>query len=126
MDGAGNFVVAGLADDGDDYGVWARLFAANGTARGPQFQVNTLTADYQDYPSVAMEPGGDFVVSWNEYTYPADPVAAEDVWVRAYRASGAPAKPDLVVNTYTTGGQQGTAVATRRGRQLHCRLERAR
>ena len=113
MDPAGNFVVAGIADDGDLYGISARLFSSAGLPKGDSFQVNTATTEWQDYPSVAMEPGGDFVVAWHTYLDP-DTVPAralDDVSVRAFRANGAPAGPELAVNTYTSFKQQGTAVA---------------
>ena len=60
-----------------------------------------------------MEPGGDFVVAWHTYLDPetVSARALDDVSVRAFRANGAPAGPELAVNTYTSFKQQGTAVA---------------
>ena len=62
----GDFVVAwnSLGQDGADYGVFARRFAAGGVAQGLEFQVNTITAYDQRRPAVAVDAEGDFVVVW--------------------------------------------------------------
>ena len=51
--------------DGGYYGIFGRLYAASGLARGPEFQVNTFTTDTQHRPSVAAGVNGRFVVVWS-------------------------------------------------------------
>ena len=34
---------------------------------GPEFKVNTFTTDYQTRPEMAVEPDGDFIVTWQSY-----------------------------------------------------------
>jgi hypothetical protein len=69
-DQAGNFVVAWTSEqDGGGgsygpYGVFAQRFAANGTPRGAEFQVNTFTTNFQDLPQLDVGPAGNFIVAW--------------------------------------------------------------
>ena len=108
MGAGGQFVVAGIRSDGNLYGIWAQRFASGGTPQGTEFRVNTYTPEWQDWPSVAMEPGGDFVVTWDTYNITSGVV--ENASARAFRANGTPAGPELTVNTYTTGPQARPAV----------------
>ena len=50
--------------DGDDTGIYARLYTADGTAAGTEFLVNSTTLNGQTSPSVAALEDGGFVVSW--------------------------------------------------------------
>jgi hypothetical protein len=67
MDAGGDFCVAwtSFTQDGSGYGIYARRFSASGVAQGDEFRVNALTSGHQNYPSLAMDPGGDFVVAWH-------------------------------------------------------------
>lgn len=83
VDGGGNFVVVwrSFAQDGDDYGVFGRVFDSGGAAHGTEFQVNTYTTGEQGGtftpgplpgvpgpfaagPRVAAAADGDFIVTW--------------------------------------------------------------
>jgi hypothetical protein len=66
----GDFVVAWSSyfQDGSGWGVYARRYAADGTARGGEFRVNTTTLSDQLYTSVAADASGDFVVAWTAPT----------------------------------------------------------
>ncbi|MDH3593418.1 MAG: VCBS repeat-containing protein [Rhodospirillales bacterium] len=71
MDFDGDFVVAWHGDGlGDGFGIFARRFDAAGTALGGEFLVNTVTAQAQTSPAVAMDADGDFVVAWESYVFP--------------------------------------------------------
>jgi hypothetical protein len=63
VDADGDFVIAWQADsqDGSMYGVYAQRYAANGTAQGAEFRVNSYTSNSQLFPSVGMDADGDFV-----------------------------------------------------------------
>jgi hypothetical protein len=66
LDTDGTFVVAwaSYVGAGTYRDVLARRFDANGPL-GEAFRVNTYTTGTQEDPSVALSPGGDFVVSWS-------------------------------------------------------------
>ena len=73
-DEAGNFAVTWTSEgqDGDQGGIYARRFAANGTPRGPEFRVNTFTPQIQAFSSAALDPAGNLLVDWiNWQTSPA-------------------------------------------------------
>jgi hypothetical protein len=66
----GGFVVAWKSSgspgtDTSSTSVQAQRYAADGSALGPQFQVNTHTTNEQTYPAVAMDRSGDFIVAWH-------------------------------------------------------------
>jgi hypothetical protein len=68
VDNAGNFVVVWTASTPSGARVFGQRYNADGTARGPEFEVATPTTG-EDYvsPSVAMNPStGEFVVVWQE------------------------------------------------------------
>ena len=67
VDAGGGFVVVWNSNgsSGTDTSLSSILgqrFAANGTAQGGEFQVNTYTTYYQNGPSVSADADGDFVV----------------------------------------------------------------
>ncbi|MEM8601472.1 MAG: T9SS type A sorting domain-containing protein [Bacteroidota bacterium] len=75
---------------------------------GPEFQVNTTTAERQQKPGVAMDADGDFVVIWESFGQDGD---GWGVFGQRYAADGAPLGNEFQVNTYTTSSQSEAAVA---------------
>ena len=69
-DSAGNFVVAwhSVLQDGSSFGVFAQRYASSGAPLGGEFRVNTYTTSGQLAPSVASDPGGNFVIAWGSGT----------------------------------------------------------
>jgi len=65
-DETGNYAVTWQSwnQDGDGWGVIARLFNADGTPAGPEFTVNKISSGDQMNPDVAMSPTGEFVIVW--------------------------------------------------------------
>ncbi|MEH2174168.1 beta strand repeat-containing protein [Nostoc sp.] len=68
IDATGNFVISWTSnDDGQDgssSGIYAQRYNSAGVAVGGEFQVNTYITNTQKNPTVAMDAGGDFVISW--------------------------------------------------------------
>jgi hypothetical protein len=95
----GSFVVVFAsygADDPEDAataGVFARRFAANGSPLGDEFQVNTYTTGQQTLPDVGIQPGGGFVVVWQD----AQQFDKSGIVARLYDATGAPVDGEIVV-----------------------------
>lgn len=119
----GDFVIAweAVGDlDGDEVGVFARRFAADGTPQGAEFQVNTYTTGYQDRPSVGCGPAGEFVVAWQD----DDP--STHVKARLFDDTGAPVTGEIPV---TAGGgdpvvgmdSAGAFVVAWRGSSIYAR-----
>jgi hypothetical protein len=109
----GSFVMAwqSLSQDGSEEGAFTRRIDAGGTFAGPDQQVNEHTTHNQTGPSVASVGEGNFVVTWSSAgTVPQDGDGS-GVFVRHFDSTGFTRGSDLQVNTYTTGGQAGPAVA---------------
>ena len=71
--------------------------------QGSEFQVNSHTPNGQTYPSVAMQPGGDFVVAWESYTSPGTDTSSSSIQARRFTSDGSALGAQFQVNTYTTG-----------------------
>ena len=110
MDADGDFVVSwsSSGQDGDSSGVYAQRFSADGSAVGTEFQVNTYTTTDQEYPSVAMDADGDFVVSWASEGQDGDGFG---VYAQRFSADGSAVGTEFQVNTYTTSDQENSSVA---------------
>jgi hypothetical protein len=106
MDAIGNFVVVwdSRLQDGSGAGIFGQRYAADGSPRGSEFQVNTYTPGYQFNAAVAMDAGGNFVVVWD------GPLSDVDVVGRRYDAGGVAQGDEFRVNTYTTDDQVEPAV----------------
>jgi hypothetical protein len=104
-DPSGNFVLVWQGPDGDDTGVFARLYGADGTPAGGEIPVNSLTSGCQRRPRVAMGVAG-FAVTWE-----GEAGSGRAVYVRRFDASGSPLGPELRVHAGTAGDQRAPAVA---------------
>ena len=117
VDSNGDFVVVWQSqfdttgDDDDDWSVQGQRFAANGTPRGGQFQVNSYTTYGQTYPTVSMSDAGDFVVVWQSYTSGDTDTDGLSTLGQRFAANGTLQGAEFQVNTYTTADQYGPVVA---------------
>lgn len=106
--GDGAFVVAWYADGArPDYDIFARRYDTAGNPLGGQFQVNDVTADYQGFPSLAVEANNEFVVSWQSFSLSS----GYDIFARRFNAAGTPILGQFQVNTYTAGSQIRSSTA---------------
>ncbi|HLA63185.1 MAG TPA: T9SS type A sorting domain-containing protein [Rhodothermales bacterium] len=110
IDRDGDFVVAwqSAGQDGSEYGVYARRFAANGAPAGGEFRVNATTSGFQGTPSVAMEASGGFVVAWESGGQDG---SGYGVYARRYTADGTAQGGEIGVNTATVNDQIAPSVA---------------
>jgi len=104
MGADGNFVIAWETDalDGDLEGIHAQRFNAAGIPQGGEFRVNTYTTSAQEFPSVAMDSDGDFVIAWTSYGQDG---SFRGVYAQRYSAAGVPQGSEFRVNTYTSNNQ---------------------
>src|SRR5437867_1763175 len=75
---------------------------------GPEFRVNTTTADEQSSPSVAADADGDFVVAWQSYLQDG---SGFGVYAQRYNAAGVAQGGEFRVNTTTASEQASPSVA---------------
>jgi len=109
-DTAGNFIVVWDGSRLDDTSaVSGQRFASSGAPLGPEFRVNTVTADFQIIPSIAADAAGNFVVAWTSNAgYGGVP---PDIFGQRFASDGTPLGTEFGIATYTTSGQDRTAVA---------------
>ena len=113
MSDSGQFVVTWHSNgqDGFGYGIFGQRFGADGTALGSEFQVNTHTTRNQRYSSVAMDAGGDFVVTWSSYGQNGDSFNEYNVYAQRFGADGSKLGGEFQVNTHTNDDQWRSVVA---------------
>jgi hypothetical protein len=109
----GSFVVTwdslgSFGNDNSNYSIQARRFAANGTALGPEFQVNTVIDGTQGRPEIAMGADKRFVIVWEGQT-PQDRTGS--IQGRVFAANGEPLTAELNLNTLTASLQFEADVA---------------
>lgn len=97
--------------DGDGRGIFARRFASLGAPLGDQFQVNTFTTYSQDYPDVASAPDGSFMVVWTGAGQADRDGDGQTIIGRRFDSGGVAAGDEIIVNSYTSGGQLNASVS---------------
>lgn len=110
IDNAGNFIIGwnSTGQDGNDLGIYAQRYAANGTPQGGEFPVNLHTTGAQSYPFVAMnKTNGDFVFTWVS----PQPGSTRNVITRRYAADGTPQTGEVQVNTMATSNKDFPTLA---------------
>ncbi len=65
MDADGDFAITWTSGDASGDGIFAQIYAPDGTANGGNIAVNTTTADQQRFGTIAMDSDGDFVINWS-------------------------------------------------------------
>ena len=107
----GSFVVAWQAiQDANGWGVFARRFAADGTALGNEFQVNTTELSNQYEASITALADGGFAVTWSSFNQDG---SDNGVYAQRFDASGAKVGGELDVSEGWYTGQQRSWVAGR-------------
>ncbi len=82
---------------------------APGQLSGTEFQANTYTTGDQWRPAVAADSAGNFVMVWESVYQDGD---SDGVFGQRFDATGVPVGTEFQVNSYTTGAQYGSAVAS--------------
>lgn len=108
-DANGGFMIAWAGyGPGDDLGVYARRFNADGSPRGDEFRVNATTAGNQTLSAVAVAADGDAVIVWQSEGQDG---SANGIFARRYSPTGSARGGEFRVNTTTTGEQAYAAVS---------------
>jgi hypothetical protein len=94
---------------GEEYGVYARVFDADGRALTDELLANTQVLGNQEAGKVALGPDGDFVVAWESFT---------DRWnayAQRFDASGTRVGGELVLNSLANAHSPVVATDDRGG-----------
>ncbi|NMC19448.1 MAG: hypothetical protein GYA33_03415 [Thermogutta sp.] len=120
MDADGDFVItwSSFGQDGSGYGVLARRFAPDGTAKGDEFLVNQTALHWQYQSDVAMDKAGNFTITWTTMGQDNDLVVDWGIYARMFMADGndyvLPPKGqagEFRVNAETAGDQVTPVIA---------------
>jgi len=108
-DADGNFVVVWQSiQDGSGNGVFGQRFDSAGHPQGAEFRVNSYTTNAQEYPFVASDTAGNFVVVWDS--------AGQDgssfgIFGQRFDSAGVAQGGEFRVNSETTFAQTEPSVA---------------
>lgn len=107
--GSGGWVIIWNSDgqDGDDAGVYAQAFNADGTLLGTETRVNSYTADSQYALDATALADGGWVITWQSRGQDGD---NNGMYLQAYNADGTPRGSETQVNGYTPDGQNSGQV----------------
>jgi hypothetical protein len=110
MDAHGDFVITWSShdQDGSGWGVYAQRYDASGNPQGGEFLVNTTTQGDQEYSSVTMDAGGNFLVAWQSHGQDGD---GWGIFAQQYDPAGQAQGREFQVNTTTAGDQQYASIA---------------
>jgi hypothetical protein len=117
MQSSGDFVVVWKSGDytggpdGSDSSVEGQRFDPNGGTLGGEFQANTYTTNFQEWPRALGTPDGGFLVAWDSFGSFGSDSSGYSVQARRFAADGAPAGTEFQVNGYTTSTQMEPALA---------------
>jgi len=112
------------ATPSNDIVVEARRYSADGAPIEEPFQVSTELRVLEDFPTLASDREGNFVVVWEDchciesVSFPQARAQEADhrILARRYDSTAAPLGPPFSINAYTTGAQRrGTVVMTPSG-----------
>jgi hypothetical protein len=98
MSPGGDFIIAWNGQDPRDAtrtAIFAQRFAADGRRLGGEFRVSETAEGYEDGPQVAMDPKGNFMVTWDHW-----PIGL--AYGRLYRADGTPVRDPIQI-TFVIG-----------------------
>lgn len=101
--------------DGDQWGVFARVYDDTGQAVGDEIQVNTTFENVQASPDVIGLEGGGFLVVWQSF---AQDGSGDTVVAQRFDADGTLMGDEFVVNSSTHGWQTLPGLAADRDGNL--------
>jgi len=106
----GQFVIAWQGPDADGMGIFARQYAADGSASGGQIAVNSFTTGRQYDPTVQVNADGNFIIGWTSMGQDGD---REGVYAQWYNAAGSAQSNEFRLNDVTDGHQRDLSLGLR-------------
>ncbi|MEH6542178.1 T1SS-143 repeat domain-containing protein, partial [Halopseudomonas sp.] len=94
--------------DGDNsFNIRGQAYNADGTARGTEFLVNTVTSNFQNASSVTGLSDGGWVVTWQSL---GQDLSGDGIFGQVYNQNGTPQGTEFLVNTVTSNNQSNPSV----------------
>ncbi|ABG58183.1 T9SS type A sorting domain-containing protein [Cytophaga hutchinsonii] len=109
MDDNGDFIITWQSDS-DEYGfyydIYGQRYTAAGAVQGSAFMINAPSSEDQSHPSVAINPNGGFIITYERYQ-----VDNRNIYVRRYDAAGALIGSEIMVSSNTEVIQKNPVIA---------------
>jgi hypothetical protein len=96
------------AQDGNSRGIFGRRFDSVGVAQSAEFQVSTYTNSNQQYPDVAADDDGDFVVGWESFGQDG---SLFGVFAQRFASAGSKQGVEFRVNSTVASNQRDASIA---------------
>ena len=94
MDEAGNFAITWIDKRAGNSDIYAQRYNSSGDTVGSNFKVNdNVGTSEQNYPAIAMDGSGKFVITWSDYRN-----INSDIYAQRYDSLGAPLDTNFKVN----------------------------
>ncbi|HEV8268521.1 MAG TPA: hypothetical protein VGR00_09820, partial [Thermoanaerobaculia bacterium] len=90
-------------------GAFGQLFDSTGAPVGAEFRANSYTTNEQQAPRAGVDAAGNFVVVWTSYG--GQDGYERGIFGQRYASDGTPRGGEFLVNAFTTGRQDGAAIA---------------
>lgn len=90
--------------DGEQMGIYGRIYGTNGVALAPEFRINQITAASQWRPLIAPTPSGGFAVTWSGNW-------DGDSYFRLFSSTGTALTNDIQINQYIFDAQVDPTLA---------------
>ncbi|MBU1627919.1 hypothetical protein KKB18_11165, partial [bacterium] len=108
IDSNGSFVIVWKEDNESNDKIYVKKYDSGGNLL-KSFQVDTSDVEFVNYPKVAMNESGNFVITWAGYK--EDREYDWDIYVQRYDSLAEPVEREFRVNTDSKGWQNFPAVA---------------
>jgi len=95
--------------DGSPFGVFGQLFTSAAVKVGAEFQVNSVTINYQLKPKISRNLSGGFVVVWDSYRQ--DGPYTWGIFGQRFEENGNRFGPEFQANSATIGSQRNAAIS---------------
>lgn len=105
----GGFVMTWTSDgqDGSNWGIYAKVFKADGTFDRAEFRVNSYSYDSQEEPQVTTLADGGFMVTWSSANQDG---SSWGVYAQRYTAAGDKVGTEFRLNDTVSGDQSTPTV----------------
>jgi hypothetical protein len=98
MDSRGNFIIVWQGPGDDQEEIFAQRFDSQCNMTGEEFQVNTATFSRQQYPKIAINQNGLFVIVWENEVFGGYPKEARTIEARIFNSDGIAVTDQFTVN----------------------------
>jgi hypothetical protein len=108
IDDFGRVALAYTSPDGDGNGIFLQRLDGSGALIGGEVRVNGAAAGNQAYPTLAVDPAGNFTVGW---THGSADLRDGDIYSQRFTTGGVRLGPEARMNASTAGRQRFPALA---------------